>query len=82
MNQKQSSTNSSQSQNNNQTIFKPLGDVTLENISGGGSHEKWIPIESMSQSVSRQLSATDENHAEAVPMEDFSLNFEEIKVSY
>lgn len=52
-----------------------LADAELDNVAGGnGNHKKWIDVLSVSQGTTRA-------RGEAVPVEDFSLNFEEIKVT-
>ena len=57
-----------------------IADSELDQVTGADSnHKKWIPIESMSQSVRAPSSRST---SESVPVEDFSLNYEEIKWTY
>ena len=57
-----------------------IKDTDLDEVAGGDqNHKDWIIIQSMSQSVRAPRSRS---NSDSVPVEDFSLNYEEIKVTY
>lgn len=58
-----------------------LEDSELDAVTGGGdrNHDKWITLDSVSQSISRPTSSSS---ADTVPTETLSLNYEEVEWTY
>lgn len=59
-----------------ETAPETLADDDVDLAQGGAAHKDWVIIESFSQPVHRPATG------QALPAEDFSMNYEEIKVRY